>query len=474
MNQYDVTVIGSGPGGYVAAIRCAQLGLKTALIEKYPTLGGTCLNVGCIPSKALLDSSEHYHNAHSVFAEHGIGLDNLTVDMNRMIDRKAGVVKANVEGIVYLMKKNKIDVLTGVGSFVDKTHISIAPTEGGEAQTIETKNVIIATGSKPTVLPFIAQDKERIITSTEALNIREVPKHMVVIGGGVIGLEMASIYARLGAKVSVVEFMDSLIPTMDRGLGKELKRVLGKIGIEFFMSHKVTGATRAGDVVTVTATNPKGEEVTFEGDYCLVAVGRSPYTAALNLEAAGIEMEERGRIKVDAHLQTNVPGIYAIGDIVPGHMLAHVASYEAEVAVDHILGHPREADYRAVPDCIFTIPEIASVGLTEALAKEKGIAVRVTKFPFAALGRAQAIGEPHGLVKLVCNAADRTILGMQIMGAHASDIIAEGTVAVQQGMTADDLAHTMHAHPTMPEAVQETAIAQIFGTPLHVNMPTRG
>ena len=356
MTPYDVTVIGSGPGGYVAAIRCAQLGLRTALIEKYPTLGGTCLNVGCIPSKALLDSSEHYHNAHTAFADHGIGLDNLRVDMNRMIDRKAGVVKANVDGIAYLMKKNKIDVLTGVGSFVDKNHIRVEPTAGGEAQTIESKNVIIATGSKPTVLPFIAQDKERIITSTEALNIREVPRHFMVIGGGVIGLEMASVFVRLGAKVSVIEYADALIPTMDRSLGKEIQRVLKKTGVDFYLSHKVTGATREGDSVTVTATNAKGAEVQFEGDYCLVAVGRVPYTAGLNLEAAGVEMEERGRIKVDAHLQTNVPGIYAIGDVVRGAMLAHKAEEEGVFVAETIVGseaahqlpaHPRRGVYLA-------------------------------------------------------------------------------------------------------------------------------
>jgi dihydrolipoamide dehydrogenase len=468
MNQYDVTVIGSGPGGYVAAIRCAQLGLKTAIIEKYPTLGGTCLNVGCIPSKALLDSSEHYHNAHSVFQDHGIGLENLTVDMNRMIDRKAGVVKANVDGISYLMKKNKIDVITGVGSFIDKTHISIAPTAGGEAQQIETKNVIIATGSKPTVLPFIAQDKERIITSTEALNIREVPRHMIVIGGGVIGLEMASVYARLGAKVSVVEFLDSLIPTMDRGLGKELKRVLGKIGIEFFLSHKVTGATREGDSVTVTALNPKGEEVKFEGDYCLVAVGRVPYTAGLNLEAAGVEMEERGRIKVDAHLQTNVPGIYAIGDVIRGAMLAHKAEEEGVFVAETIVGQKPHINYLLIPGVVYTWPEVAGVGYTEEQLKEQGKAYKIGSFPFKASGRARASGDTDGFVKVLADKTTDEILGVHMIGPRIADLIAEAVTAMEFRASAEDVARMSHSHPTYAEAMKEACLAATENRAIHM------
>ena len=468
MNQYDVTVIGSGPGGYVAAIRCAQLGLKTALIEKYPTLGGTCLNVGCIPSKALLDSTEHYHNAHTTFKEHGIDLENLRVNMPQMIDRKAGVVQANVEGISYLMKKNKITVLQGTGSFVDATHIAIAPTGGGEAQTIETKNVIIATGSKPTVLPFIAQDKERIITSTEALNIRDVPGRMVVVGGGVIGLELASVYARLGTQVSIVEYTDSIIPTMDLSLGKELKRVLGKIGIQFFMSHKVTGATRSGDLVTVTATNPKGEEVQFEGDYCLVAVGRSPYTAGLNLEAAGIELEERGRIKVDAHLQTNVPGIYAIGDVVRGAMLAHKAEEEGVFVAETIVGQKPHINYLLIPGVVYTWPEVAGVGYTEEQLKQQGKAYKMGSFPFKASGRARASMDTDGFVKVLADKETDEILGVHMIGPRIADLIAEAVTAMEFRASAEDVARMSHAHPTYAEAMKEACLAATANRALHM------
>ncbi|AYA37648.1 dihydrolipoyl dehydrogenase [Hymenobacter oligotrophus] len=468
MNQYDVTVIGSGPGGYVAAIRCAQLGFKTALIEKYPNLGGTCLNVGCIPSKALLDSTEHFHNAHTTFKEHGIELSDLRINMNQLIDRKNGVVKANTDGIQFLMKKNKIEVLRGVGSFIDKNHISIAPTEGGEAQQIETKYTIIATGSKPTVLPFIAQDKERIITSTEALNIREVPKHLVVIGGGVIGLEMASVYARLGAKVSVVEYTDAIIPTMDGALGKELKRVLGKIGIQFFLSHKVTGATRAGDVVTVTSTNPKGEEVKFEGDYCLVAVGRSPYTQGLNLEAAGVQFEERGRIKVDEHLQTTTPGIYAIGDVIRGAMLAHKAEEEGVYVAETLAGQKPHINYLLIPGVVYTWPEVAGVGYTEEQLKEMGKAYKTGSFPFRASGRARASMDLDGFVKVLADKETDEILGVHMIGPRIADLIAEAVTAMEFRASAEDVARMSHAHPTYAEAMKEACLAATENRALHM------
>ncbi len=468
MNQYDVTVIGSGPGGYVAAIRCAQLGLKTALIEKYPTLGGTCLNVGCIPSKALLDSTEHYHNAHTTFQEHGIDLENLRVNMPQMIDRKAGVVKANVDGIAYLMKKNKIDVLQGLGSFVDKNHISVAPTGGGEAQTIETKNVIIATGSKPTALPFIQQDKQRIITSTEALNIREVPGRLVVVGGGVIGLELASVYARLGTKVAIVEYTDSIIPTMDLSLGKELKRVLGKIGIQFYLSHKVTGAVRTGDTVTVTATSPKGEEIKLEGDYCLVAVGRSAYTQGLNLEAAGVQLEERGRVNVDAHLQTNVPGIYAIGDVVRGAMLAHKAEEEGVFVAETIAGQKPHINYLLIPGVVYTWPEVAGVGYTEEQLKEQGRAYKTGSFPFKASGRARASMDTDGFVKVLADKTTDEILGVHMIGPRIADLIAEAVTAMEFRASAEDVARMSHAHPTYAEAMKEACLAATENRALHM------
>ena len=469
MNSYDVTVIGSGPGGYVAAIRCAQLGLKTAIIEKYPTLGGTCLNVGCIPSKALLDSTEHYHNAHTTFKEHGIELDNLAVNMPQMIDRKNGVVKANVDGIAFLMKKNKIDVLTGLASFVDATHLKVAPTQaGGQEQQLETKNVIIATGSKPTVLPFIQQDKERIITSTEALNIREVPKTMTVIGGGVIGLEMASVYARLGTKVTVVEYTDSLVPTMDSSIGKELKRVLGKVGITFLLGHKVTGATRQGDTVTVTATTPKGEEIKVEGDYCLVAVGRAPYTAGLNLEAAGVQMEERGRIKVDAHLRTNVPTIYAIGDVVRGAMLAHKAEEEGMFVAETIAGQKPHLNYLLIPGVVYTWPEAAGVGFTEEQLKEEGRAYKTGSFPFRASGRARASGDLDGFVKVLADKETDEILGVHMVGPRIADLIAEAVTAMEFRASAEDVARMSHAHPTYAEAMKEAALAATENRAIHM------
>ncbi len=465
---YDVLVIGSGPGGYVAAIRSAQLGLKTALVEKYPTLGGTCLNVGCIPSKALLDSSEHYHNAHKAFADHGIQLDNLRVDMNRMIDRKAGVVKANVDGIAFLMKKNKIDVHQGTGAFVDATHVKVTAPDGGAETVLEAKNIIIATGSKPTVLPFIQQDKQRIITSTEALNIREVPRHMVVIGGGVIGLEMASVFARLGAQVSVVEFLDSLVPTMDRALGKELQRVLGKIGIKFYLSHKVTGAVRDGDSVTVTALNPKGDEIKLEGDYCLVSVGRSPYTAGLNAEVAGVQFEERGRIRVDDHLRTTAPNIYAIGDVIRGAMLAHKAEEEGVFVAETIAGQKPHINYNLIPGVVYTWPEAAGVGQTEENLKEAGRAYKVGSFPFRASGRARASGDLDGFVKVLADKTTDEILGVHMIGPRVADLIAEAVTAMEFRASAEDVARMSHSHPTYAEAMKEACLAATENRAIHM------
>jgi dihydrolipoamide dehydrogenase len=466
--KYDVTVIGSGPGGYVAAIRCAQLGMKTAIIEKYSVLGGTCLNVGCIPSKALLDSSEHFHNASHTFKEHGIELDNLKVNLDQMINRKAGVVKSNNDGITYLMKKNKIDVYNGLGSFVSKNRIKITP-EAGEAQEIETEKVIIATGSKPTILPFLPVDKERIITSTEALTLKEVPKHMIIIGGGVIGLELGSVYARLGSKITVVEFLDSIIPTMDRALGKELQRVLKKtLGFEFFFQHKVTGATNDGKNVKVTAENTKGETVTFEGDYCLVSIGRKPYTEGLNLEAAGVQMGERGMIAVNDHLETNVPGIFAIGDVVRGAMLAHKAEEEGVLVAEYMAGQKPHINYNLIPGVVYTWPEVAGVGYTEEQLKEQGRAYKTGSFPFKASGRAKASMDTDGFVKVLADKNTDEILGVHMIGPRIADLIAEAVVAMEFRASAEDIARMSHAHPTYTEAMKEACLAATENRAIHI------
>jgi dihydrolipoamide dehydrogenase len=465
--QYDVIVIGSGPGGYVAAIRCAQLGLKTAIIEKYNTLGGTCLNVGCIPSKALLDSSEHYHNAAHTFTTHGIKLDNLGIDFGQMIKRKQEVVDANTSGITYLMKKNKIDVHTGVGSFKDKNTILVNKADG--VTEITGKNVIIATGSKPSSLPFLKVDKKRIITSTEALTLTEVPKHLILIGGGVIGLELGSVYARLGAKVSVIEFMDSIIPTMDKGLGRELQKVLKKLGMEFYLGHKVTGATAGSEEVTVTFDNPKGEKQELKGDYCMVAVGRVAYTDGLDLDKIGITVEERGRkITVDEHLETSVKGVYAIGDVVRGAMLAHKAEDEGTFVAEIIAGQKPHINYNLIPGVVYTWPEVAAVGYTEEQLKEKGTKYKTGSFPFKASGRARASGDLDGFVKVLADAATDEILGVHMIGPRAADMIAEAVIAMEFRASAEDVTRASHAHPTYTEAMREACLAATENRAIHI------
>ncbi len=452
----------------MAAIRCAQLGLKTAIIEKYNVLGGTCLNVGCIPSKALLDSSEHYHNAAHSFKEHGIELDNLQVNLQQMIQRKAGVVKANNDGITYLMKKNKVDTYYGLGSFVNKNTIKVTDAEGKEQQ-IETDKAIIATGSKPTTLPFLSIDKKRIITSTEALSLTEVPKNLIIIGGGVIGLELGSVYARLGAKVQVIEYMDSIIPTMDRALGKELQRILKKsLKFEFFMNHKVTGATNEGETVKVTAENPKGEAVTFEGDYVLVSVGRKPYTEGLGLENAGVQMGERGMIAVNDHLETNVPGIYAIGDVVRGAMLAHKAEEEGVLVAEQIVGQKPHINYNLIPGVVYTWPEVAGVGFTEEQLKEQGRAYKTGSFPFKASGRAKASGDTDGFVKVLADKETDEILGVHMIGPRIADLIAEAVTAMEFRASAEDVARMSHAHPTFAEAMKEACLAATDNRAIHI------
>jgi dihydrolipoamide dehydrogenase len=465
MEKFDVTVIGSGPGGYVAAIRCAQLGMKTALIEKYPTLGGTCLNVGCIPSKALLDSSEHFHNAAHNFKEHGIDISEPKVNIKQMIERKRGVVKMTCDGINFLMKKNKITVFTGHATFATKNTIDIA---GEKKETIETAKTIIATGSKPSSLPGIEIDKKRVITSTEALELTEVPKHLIIIGGGVIGLELGSVYGRLGAKVTVVEFMDRLIPGMDGALSKELTRILKKdLGFEYMFKHKVTGVSTKGKEVTVTALNAKDEKVEVKGDYCLVAVGRKPYTENLGLDKIGVKVDSRGRIETDDHLRTNVDGIYAIGDVVKGAMLAHKAEEEGVLVAEMMAGQKPHINYNLIPGVVYTWPEVAAVGFTEEQLKEQGKKYKVGSFPFKASGRARASMDTDGFIKVLADEATDEILGMHMIGPRAADMIAEAVVAMEYKASAEDISRMSHAHPTFTEAIKEACLDATAKRALH-------
>lgn len=457
MSQFDVTVIGSGPGGYVAAIRAAQLGFKTAIIEKYATMGGTCLNVGCIPSKALLDSSEHFENVKHHFADHGIIINEPKADLARMIARKDEVVDQTTKGIQFLMDKNKITVFQGTGSFESPTQVKITKNDGA-SEVIESKYIIIATGSKPSSLPFITLDKERVITSTEALKLKEIPKKLLVIGGGVIGLELGSVYLRLGAEVTVIEFMDKIIPGMDGSLSKELQKVLKKQGMKFELSTAVSAVERNGDNVKVTAKNKKGEEVTFEGDYCLVSVGRKPYTEGLAVEKAGVDLDERGRVKVNDHLQTNVPHIYAIGDVIQGAMLAHKASEEGVLVAEQLAGQKPHINYNLIPGVVYTWPEVAGVGKTEEQLKAEGVAYKVGNFPMRALGRSRASGDTDGFVKILADEKTDEILGIHIIGARAADLIAEAVVAMEYRASAEDVARMSHAHPTFAEAIKEAAL----------------
>ncbi len=463
MSKYDVAIIGSGPGGYVAAIRCAQLGFKTAIIEKYNTLGGTCLNVGCIPSKALLDSSEHYHKMNHEFAEHGINVNEASLDFSKMIARKDNVVKQTCEGIEFLMKKNKVEVLIGVGSFKDKKTILI---NGKDEITAE--KIIIATGSKPIQLPFAKIDKKRVITSTEALKLPEVPKHLLIIGGGIIGLEMGSVYLRLGSQVTVVEYANRLTPGMDGDISKDLKRIFAKQGMKFELSTKVSKVNVKGKTVTVKAENKKGEEVEFKGDYCLVAVGRKPYTEGLGLENIGIETDDRGRIETDGQLQTKVPGVYAIGDVVKGAMLAHKAEEEGAFVAEVMAGQKPHIHYNMIPGVCYTWPEAAGVGATEEELKEAKTAYKTGKFPYRALGRARASMDIDGFVKILADEKTDEILGVHIVGARAADLIMEGVVAMEYRASAEDVCRMSHPHPTYSEAFKEACLAATEDRAIHV------
>ena len=467
MDSFDVVVIGSGPGGYVSAIRCAQLGMKTAIIEKYNTMGGTCLNVGCIPSKALLDSSHHFEEATKNFSNHGINIDGeISLDFKKMISRKNDVVSQTTKGIEFLMNKNDIKVYNGLGSFVDKNRVKI--TTSDNEIVIESKNIIIATGSKPASLPFVKIDKDRIISSTEALKLKEIPKHLIIIGGGVIGLELGQVYKRLGAEVSIVEYMDKIIPTMDSGLSKELTKVFKKQKFKIHTSHKVTAVERLDNNVKVTAEDKNGKLIEFNGDYCLVSIGRSAYTDGLNLEAIDLNTSDRGQIEVNDHLQTKHSNIYAIGDVVKGAMLAHKAEEEGVMVAEIISGQKPHIDYNLIPGVVYTWPEVASVGKTEDYLKQNNIEYKVGQFPMRALGRSRASSDLDGFVKILADKNTDEIIGVHMIGARCADLISEAVVAMEYRASAEDIARISHAHPTYSEAIKEAALAATENRALHI------
>ena len=468
MESYDVLVIGSGPGGYVAAIRSAQLGMKTAIIEKYSTMGGTCLNVGCIPSKALLDSSHHYEEAIKKFPEHGINVNGeIKFDLSKMIERKQAVVDQTTKGIDFLMKKNKIDVYNGLGSFKDSNNVDLI-IDGKVSKTINSKNIIIATGSKPSALPFADIDKERIISSTEALSLKEVPKHLIIVGGGVIGLELGQVYSRLGAKVSVVEYQDRIIAGMDSSLSKELLKVLKKSKIEFYLSHKVSSIDRKEKTVTILATGKDGNEINLQGDYCLIAIGRKPFTEGLNLNATGLETNKVGQIEVNENMQTKVSNIYAIGDVVRGAMLAHKAEEEGVLVAEVIAGQKPHINYNLIPGVVYTWPEVASVGKTEEQLKSSNVDYKSGQFPMRALGRSRASSDLDGFVKILADKNTDEILGIHMIGARCADLISEAVVAMEFKASAEDIARISHAHPTFSEAIKEAALSATENRPIHI------
>lgn len=465
--EYDVVVIGSGPGGYVAAIRCAQLGMKTAIIEKYNTLGGTCLNVGCIPSKALLDSSEHYHNAEAKFTEHGIGVGSLKLDMKQMIARKNSVVSQTCAGVEFLMKKNKIEVHTGHGSFLDKNTIAVKAADG-KITELKTKKTIIATGSKPLTPAAFNYDKNRVITSTEALNIDKLPKKMVIIGAGVIGLELGSVFCRLGTEVEVIEFQDRILAGMDKDCSKEMMRSLKKLGMKFHLKHGVTSVKATKTSATVSFKKRDTEdEISIKADYCLVAIGRYAYTDGLGLENVGITTDDRGRINVNNHLETGVEGIFAIGDVIVGDMLAHKAEEEGVYVAEYMAGEHPHIDYNLIPGVVYTWPEVSAVGKTEEQLKEAGVKYKSGKFPMKALGRARASMDTEGMVKVLSDAETDELLGVHIVGPRAADLIMEAVALMEFRASAEDMARICHPHPTYTEAVKEAALA-VDDRALHV------
>ncbi len=460
--SFDVIVIGAGPGGYVCAIRAAQLGMKVACVEKRATLGGTCLNVGCIPSKALLHSSESFEEATHGFSDHGIVVGGVSLDLARMQARKGEVVGANVKGVEFLFRKNKVTWLKGTGRIVAAGQVDV------DGTAYIAKHIVIATGSESMPLPGVTVDEKRIVTSTGALELDTVPAHMVVIGAGVIGLELGSVWRRLGAAVTVIEYLDRIVPTLDAEVATAFQRVLAKQGMTFRLGAKVTGAVVAEDGVTLTVEPAKGGAATeVKADVVLLAIGRRPFTAGLGLEAAGVALDERRRVKTDAHFATNVPGIYAIGDAIAGPMLAHKAEDEGVALAERLAGQAGHVNYDVIPSVVYTHPEVAAVGRTEEELKAAGIAYTVGKFPFLANGRARAMGSTDGFVKLLADKATDKLLGAHILGPDAGTLIAELALAMEFGASAEDVARTCHAHPSLNEAVKEAALA-VDGRALHI------
>ncbi|MEP7320532.1 MAG: dihydrolipoyl dehydrogenase [Saprospiraceae bacterium] len=464
----EVLIIGSGPGGYVAAIRCAQLGLKVTIVEKYLTLGGTCLNVGCIPSKALLDSSEHYHNAIHRFKDHGLLVGEIKIDMPAMIKRKNEVVDQTCKGVQFLMKKNKIQVLQGIAGFISSNEVNITKPDG-TIESIKTKYTIIATGSKPITPAAFNYDKKRIITSTEALNISPVPGHMVIIGAGVIGLELGSVYARLGTKVEVIEYLDRILPGMDTDCAKELQKLLEKLGITFHLNHAVQTVDAIENKVNIKFKFNGSDEIkNIESEYCLIAIGRRPYTEGLNPEKAGVKLDEKGRVIIDEQFRTSNPNIFAIGDVVQGAMLAHKASEEGIAVAEIILGQQPHIDHNLIPGVVYTWPELSSVGQTEEKLKAQNIAYNVGKFPFKALGRSRASMDTEGFVKILSDKNTDEVLGVHILGPRAADLIMEAVTIMEFKGSAEDIARISHPHPTYSEAMKEAAYAAWTGKALHL------
>jgi dihydrolipoamide dehydrogenase len=461
-DSFDVIVIGSGPGGYVCAIRAAQLGLKTACVEKSSTLGGTCLNIGCIPSKALLHSSEEFEKTKHALKDHGVVVEGVTLDLARMLARKGEVVTANVKGVEFLFRKNKVTWLKGTGKITAPGTVDV------DGMAYSAKAIVIATGSESVPLAGVPVDEKQIVTSTGALELEKVPGHLVVIGGGVIGLELGSVWHRLGAEVTVIEFLDRIVPGMDTEVATAFRRILQKQGFKFRLSTKVTGATTAADGVTLTVEPTAGGAAeTVEADVVLLSIGRRAYTEGLGLEAAGVELDDRKRVKVDAHYATNVPGIYAIGDVIAGPMLAHKGEDEGIAVAEILAGQAGHVNYGAIPSVVYTWPEVASVGQTEEELKAGGVAYVVGKFPFTANGRARAMGDTDGFVKILADKATDRLLGAHVIGPDAGTLIAELTTAIEFGASAEDVARICHAHPTLSEVVKEAALAA-EGRAIHI------